>query len=206
MNLEDMLRSQEGEFADFERQAAKIDKRIADLDPQLQPDALRKRTAQIRSEAVQLLSPWMRALSERAARAEATARTFTKEAELRRAKFHNDEGVNATMTLAAFARLQRSSTAELIEHLEDAVSTQNLALAEAVRLEFSGRPERERQELTHRYSGAFEKLQVPQVVAAKQALGKIASLAALGEERFTSLTSGRSDPVARMTAVRLAAA
>jgi hypothetical protein len=48
------------------------------------------------------------------------AGTYTPEAELRRARFHHDDGINATMTLAAFARLRLSSTAELIEHLKDA--------------------------------------------------------------------------------------
>jgi hypothetical protein len=49
-------------------------------------------------------------------------------------------------------------------------------------------------------------LEVPQAVAAKKALDRIAQLAAFGQERFTSATSGRSDPVARMTAARMAAA
>lgn len=53
--LEDMLRSREGELADLERQVATVDKRIADLDPQLHQEVLRERTAQIRSEAVKLL-------------------------------------------------------------------------------------------------------------------------------------------------------
>jgi hypothetical protein len=36
-------------------------------------------------------------------------------------------------------------------------------------------------------------------------LGQIASLAAYGRERFNAATTGRSDPVARMTAARMAA-
>jgi hypothetical protein len=201
-----MLRSQEKEFADLERQAALVDKRIADLDPQLRAEALRERTRAIRSEAETLLAPWMRALRERAERAEAMARTVTREAELRRARFHQDDGINATMTLAAFARLERSSTAELIEHLRDAAGAKNAAMAEAVRLEFSSRPERERQELMASFTAALGAIDFPQVAAARQAAGKIASLAALGEERFSAVTTGRSDPVARMTAARMAAA
>ena len=46
---------------------------------------------------------------------------------------------------------------------------------------------------------------LPQAVAAKRTIGKIASLAAFGQERFTSAVTGRSDPVARMTAARMAA-
>jgi hypothetical protein len=56
------------------------------------------------------------------------------------------------------------------------------------------------------FSEEFSKLEFPQAVAAKRTIGKIASLAAFGQERFTSANTGRSDPVARMTAARLAAA
>jgi hypothetical protein len=183
-----------------------VDTRIADLDPELPAQVRMKRTLQIREEAVKLLSPWMRALSERAEKAEALARTSTKEAELRRTRFHPDEATNAAMTLATFARLQRSSTVELVEHMEDAAAAGNLALAEAVRLEFRGRPERERNELRDRYVAAFSKLEPRQAAAAKQAIGKIRSLTALGQERFNAVTTGRSDPVARMNAARMAAA
>jgi hypothetical protein len=79
-------------------------------------------------------------------------------------------------------------------------------MAEAVRLEFSRRPERERQEMMESFTAAFGAIDLPQVAAAKQASGKIASLAALGRERFNAATTGRSDPVARMTAARMAAA
>lgn len=107
---------------------------------------------------------------------------------------------------AAFARLERTSTAELIEHLRDAGGSRNLAMAEAIRLEFSRRPEKERHELRDRYVQAFGAIEMPQVAAARQAVGKIASLAALGRERFNAATTGRSDPVARMTAARMAVA
>ena len=36
----------------------------------------------------------------------------------------------------------------------------------------------------------FAKLEIPQAVAAKKAIGKIAQLAAFGQERFTSATTG----------------
>jgi hypothetical protein len=81
---------------------------------------------------------------------------------------------------------------------------EDLALAEAVRLEFQGRTDG--QEMKERYAGAFAKVPLPQYTAPKQTIGKIASLAALGQERFNAATTGRSDPVARMAAARLAAA
>jgi hypothetical protein len=79
-------------------------------------------------------------------------------------------------------------------------------MAEAVRLEFSGRPEIERNSLMASYTAALGAIDLPQVAAAKQALDKIASLAAVGQARFVAITSGRSDPVALMTAARTAAA
>ncbi len=56
------------------------------------------------------------------------------------------------------------------------------------------------------FNEVLSKLEIPQADAAKRTIGKIASLAAFVQERFTSATSGRSDPVARMTAARLSAA
>jgi hypothetical protein len=75
-----------------------------------------------------------------------------------------------------------------------------------VRLVFYSRPAHEREEVNGRYGAAFSKLEFPQADSAKRTIGKIASLAAFGEERFTSATTGRPDPVARMTAARMAAA
>lgn len=128
----------------------------------------------------------MWALDERAARAEVVGRSFTREAVLRGARFSQDDGINATMMLAAFARLERSSSAELIEHLKDAATGKNLAMAEAVQLEFGRRPERDRQALMEGYAQAFGAIEFPQVAAAKQAVGKIASLAALGGSASTA--------------------
>lgn len=50
------------------------------------------------------------------------------------------------------------------------------------------------------------KLELPDSRAATQAIAKITQLAAYGQERYLSAQSGRSDPVARMTAARMAAA
>jgi hypothetical protein len=63
----------------------------------------------------------------------------------------------------------------------------------------------DREELIGRYRAAFGKLEFPPAAAAKRTIGKIASLAAFGQERFNAATTGRSDPVAGMTAARMAA-
>jgi hypothetical protein len=69
--------------------------------------------------------------------------------------------------------------------MEDAAAAGNLALAEAVRLEFRGRPGRDRNELIHRYGAAFSKLEPPQAAAAKQAVATIRSLTAFARSAST---------------------
>lgn len=204
MPMEDMQILQEADFEKLNNLVADVDKQIADLDQQLRPDVLRERERQIRSDSLKELDGLLRTMSERAGDAEKMARTFTKEAELRRARFAKDDGVNATMTLAAFARLQRTPTPELVEHMEDAATTNNLALAETVRLEFRAREDTA--DFLEGYAAAFDKVQTPHAAQVKATVGKVASLAALGRERFNYATTGRSDPVVRMAAARLAAA
>lgn len=132
------------------------------------------------------------------------ARLHSREAELRRARFHNEDAVNATMQVAAFTRLALTSTPELVEQLEDAVAANNLALAEAVRLAFHGRTDRE--SVRDRFTAVFAKVKTPNADAVKTALGNVASLAGLAKERWNSAISGRSDPIGRLNAARLAAA
>ena len=66
------------------------------------------------------------------------------------------------------------------------------ALAEAVRIEFEGRPDRERPK--DQYAAAFAKVELPNSKAAGPMIGRIASLAAMGQDRFISATTSRSDP------------
>jgi hypothetical protein len=74
----------------------------------------------------------------------------------------------------------------------------------AVRLEFQSRADRNG--VKDRFAAAFAKVALPKSTAATKTIGSIKSLAGLGQERFNSLVSGRSDPVARMAAARMAAA
>jgi len=83
----------------------------------------------------------------------------------------------------------------------------------AVRLEFESRDgeltalgPKARAEARRNFNAVLSKLELPNAKAAQRTIGRIAQLAALGQERFTSATTGRSDPVARMTAARMAAA
>jgi hypothetical protein len=97
----------------------------------------------------------------------------------RQIRFYGDDATNATMEIATFTRL--ATTVGLIEHLEDAVASKNLALAEAVRLEFQGRSDREG--VKDRFAAAFAEVPLPQSMAAIKTIGSINSLAG-------SVTSG----------------
>jgi hypothetical protein len=213
MTLEEFLRQQEADSATLERTYTALENKIAALDPRLRPDALREETAKLRAAASDALRHLAVAMNNRAQAAQAMARTYTREAELRLARFHADDAVNATMQMSLLMRLGKTPTGELIEHLRDAVASKNLARVEAVRLEFESReaelvalgPE-QREAARRAFREEFARLEVPQAAAAKQTINKIAQLAAFGQERFTAATSGRPDPVARMTAARMAAA
>jgi hypothetical protein len=213
MTLEELLRQQEADSAALERTYGALENKIAGLDKRLRPDALREETAKLRAAASDALKNLAVAMNNRAQAAQAIARTSTREAELRLARFDADDLKNATIQTATLMRLGRTPTGELIEHLRDAVASKHLARAEAVRLEFESRdaeltklgPE-QREAVRRAFNEEFARLEIPQAVAAKKVVDKIGQLAAFGQERFTSATSGRSDPVARMTAARMAAA
>jgi hypothetical protein len=204
MTLEEMQREQQRHLEVLNRGAAAMEAKLAGLDPQLRADALRERTAEIRAEASKTLEPLIRAMGERAKAASDAARFHTPEAELRRARFHNDDATNATMEIATFTRLARTPTAGLVELLEDAVASNKVALVEAVRLEFQGRADRD--SVKDQFAAAFSKVALPNSVAATKAIGSIKSLAGFGQEKFNSAVSGRSNPVARMAAARMATA
>ncbi len=204
MTLEELLRQQEADNAAFERGVAAVEAKLAGIDKQLRPEVIAERTAKVRQEAGSL-NDLVIAMKRRAHQAEEMARVHTPEAELRLARFHNDDAVNANMQVALLMRLERTSTPELVEHLRDAVASRNLAKVEAIRLEFNRRPDRE--ELSIPWRTAFAKLEFPQSIAAKRTIGKIGSLAMFSEQRFLEASTGRAtNPADRMTAARLASA
>jgi hypothetical protein len=63
-----------------------------------------------------------------------------------------------------------------------------------------------RAEARRNFEAEFSKLELPDLAAATKAIARITQLAAYGQERYRSAQSGRSDPIARMTAARMAAA
>ena len=104
------------------------------------------------------------------------------------------------MTLAAFASLARTSTSEQIKHMEDAAAANNLALVEAVCLEFSGGENVA--EFRERYARGLR--QDPRAAGAPLRSWPWKSRVPgwPGQGRFTAATTGRSDPLARITVAR----
>lgn len=156
MTPEQMQRDQERDYAILERGVAALEARIAGLDQQLKAEILRQRTAEVRLHVGKELTPLAQAMDKRVKAARAMDRVCSPAAELWFARFHGDESVNATMQVATLMRFARTPTGELIEHLEDVAASNRLALAEAVRLEFMSRSDRE--PLKEAFSAAFAKL------------------------------------------------
>lgn len=200
--FEAFARNQEQDWGAFQSRTTAMEARIAKLDPKLRPEALTEYTANIRRETEQELQSLLAAMTKRTKEAEESAHFHTPEAELRQARFHRDDLTNATMEQAYFARLGRTSTSDLIELLKDAVTGKNLAQVEAIRLEFTSR--RDSEAFRDRYKATFGKVNLPRSKAARDLLGQIRSKSALAQERFLGAIVGRSDPVARMAAARLA--
>jgi hypothetical protein len=69
-----------------------------------------------------------------------------------------------------------------------------------------GPKQREQPDMPMKVISALPKVELPRSATAKQTIGRIASLAGLGQERLNSAVSGRSNPVSRMAAARLATA
>lgn len=180
-----------------------MDAKLAAIDKQLRPEAIAERTTKVRQEA-NSLNDLVIAMKRRAHQAEEMARVYTPEAELRLARYHNDDATNAIIGTACMMRLEWTSTAELIERPKDAVASKNLAKVEAIRLEFHRRPDLEDMSIPWRTT--FAKLGFPAAVAAKKAIGKIGSMAMFSEQRFLEATTGRpTNPTDRMTAAWMAA-
>jgi hypothetical protein len=182
-----------------------VEAKLAGMDKQLRQDVINERTAKVRQEAGSAHNDLVIAMKRRAHQAEEMARVHTPEAKLRVARFDNDDRKNATMQMSLLMRLERTSTAELIEHLKDAVASRNLAKAEAIRLEYHRRPDRE--DVSIPWRTTFAKLEFPQVAAAKRTIPKIGSMAMFSEQRFLEASTGRATNLAeKMTAARLASA
>jgi len=204
MDISKLEREQDRDVASLQAAVTKVEGLISALDPDIRDEARRNRISDLRNGAKEELRPILGALRERAARAEALEREYSPATVMRRARFHEDDALNASISLATSTRLARTSTPELIEHLVDAVAAHNLPLVEAVRLEFTGRDDNG--ELKHEFGEHLSRLKFPELTEAKQSIGRIAARSGIAEERYTAVMTGRADPVARLIAAHRATA
>lgn len=146
----------------------------------------------VRKAALDEVTPVVAAMIQRSKSVQEAARKFKPEAEMRRAKSADER----------YDRLDRSTTPELIEYLRDAADDHDLALVGAVLRVFSERADRAK--YVEAFAEAFSRVVFPQAAAYKKISGEVLSLSKLGEERFSFVHSGRSNPIAKLNAVRMA--
>lgn len=200
-DLKALLTDQENALAVVTRAVDVALQKVATVDPNLKPEIVADRVAEVRREAVDSLNEVRREMARRADEAEALARHHTPQAERRKARFNADPALNASMTIATFARLARVPTAELIEHLADAVDAHDLATAEAVRLEFYNRSDAA--SIRETFESIFKRIPTVGADDAAKAVSRVKGLQGLADEKLSALARGVGDPVARLAAARM---
>src|SRR4051812_39326257 len=105
MDFAQLEREQEAAVAAVTTAITKAEADIAALSQDLKPEVLQQRAGAIRDATHKAVEERVQALRTRAGEARELQRRFTPEAERRRAKFHADPAIDATMRLAAFTTL-----------------------------------------------------------------------------------------------------
>jgi hypothetical protein len=201
-HLQSLERAQETDLKSIEAAVAKATAEIERLDQNLKPEILAERTGEIRRRASEALQERHRAIVERSNEAKALGRKFTPEGVRRSARFHDDPATDATASLAASMRLAKVPTGELLEYLSDAVEANNVAMVEAIRVEWTSRPDTN--DLRGEFTARFSKLQIPQAAEAARSLQRVQGLAEMSAVKLTELSRGSSDPMRRLAAFRAA--
>src|SRR5829696_4082150 len=88
----------------------------------LKADVVQEQERAIREGTANELAARRNAMLQRAERAKAGQHLVSREALLRRARFHEDAGTDAAIRTAKFAVLSRTPTGALVQHLEDAIA------------------------------------------------------------------------------------
>src|SRR5829696_3660250 len=201
--LEALENEQERDHKTVTEAIAAAEKRIASLNPDLKPDILAEQARQIREQALKDTAERRNRMVDRGALAQQSLPHHTAESYRRRARFHDDPVTDATMRVAKQGTLSRTSTPELLAHLQDAVAANDLASAEATRLEFQSRNDRG-PEIQKRFETIFAELKLPQAAEAQRALNRVTGLAGVVNSSLAELVRGHSDPMARLAAHRVA--
>jgi hypothetical protein len=176
--------------------------KIEAVDPDLRPEVKQSRVVSIRQATIAGLDNVLADMAKRQTAAKEGLTYWTQAAARRRAKFADDPALDAAQRMATFETLKRAGTAELLEHLNDAIREKSIARAEAVRLEFHSRPDSAK--LGQEFSALFAGVVDPQAKKMEVELGEIAGVAEFAQVLVREFTKGATDPIGRMTAARAA--
>jgi hypothetical protein len=200
-SLTDVLELQAGQEADekeIQDLLAEAEGKIAALDQQgLGADAGRKKANELKDAAIKSIRDRRAAAQDRAKRAAAMQTAFTDEAFRRAALMKDANRVSATMSA-----IRHAATHELSEYARQAAEAGDVALCEALRLEFFSR--QDRGDHIAGFATAFNKLKLSEAAEARERLQKVRRSAALMDVRIAEVLRGHKNPVGRLIAVRTA--
>jgi hypothetical protein len=193
---------QKASLAKVQNIIAAGNRKIEALDPDLKPDAKRERIAAIRLGVLKEMGATRDDMNKRGAAARDGIPFWSQDAARRRAKFADDPTADAQQRMAFAGTLARTSTPELIKHLDDAVRDKSVARAELVRVEFQNRADRKN--VSQQFDELFIAVVDPAAKAMEIELGQIAGHAAHAETLIHEFTRGVSNPIERITTARMA--
>jgi hypothetical protein len=203
MDFAQLEREQERDQAAIAEVVKAAEQKLAAISPDLRAEVANEKRRAIREQTLQQVAARRNGMIARAEQARTALPSYTPEAIRRNARFADDRATDASIRSARFATLSRTSTPELLAHLQDAVQANDVAGVEAVRLEFQSRSDRS-PEVQKRFETEFEKLKLPQVAEAQRALNRTIGLTDVVNVQLAELTRGRADPMARLAAHRAA--
>lgn len=194
--------SQKAALAQVQRLIAAGNDRIAKLDPGLTAEARRQYAQDIRDDVLKQISATRDDMGKRRQVARDALPRYSQEAIRRKAKFAEDPALDAQLRMGTFETLKRTATPQLIAHLKDAIEEKSVARAEAIRLEFQSRDDRNDYSL--QFSALFGAVIDPEAKAMEADLTQIDGLAAHAETLIHEFARGVSDPAQRLATARMA--
>jgi hypothetical protein len=196
------LAAQKSSLAKVQSILAAGNAKIQALDSGLKTDVRQERIAAIRQGVLAEIGATRTEMQKLQASATEGLPHWSQDAARRRAKFAEDPTADAQQRLATMETLKRVSTPALLNHLEDAIRSKNVAHAECVRLEFESRevaPERRAE-----FHRSFRAVVDPQAQAMESELSQIAGLASHAETLIHEFARGQSNPIERISTARAA--
>jgi hypothetical protein len=199
---------QEAELTALNSAIAMAEADLRKISDDLKPEVAAERRAAILKAAQTASQARLEAMDKRAEQVIPLARKLTPEALRRTARFDPNPATDAAMRTNTIATLARTPTPALLEHLQDAIETRNMALGEHVRLEYQSRPTSERSvALSKQFEQAMAQLdglRSGELQAASSSLRRIRGVPELARNRLAELITGHSNPEKRLSAFRAA--